>query len=471
VQADTAVAAAQIAITDPLWTGLGGNLLWSNPSNWSDDAVPGAGGLVVLGNGDGAVTSPYTATFDPSLANIGTLAIDGSGSFDPVMSSLTIGADHTLDAANVLLGGFGALAIGGVLNVSGALGTGAESVTAGAVATSPANAPSVNLESNGLLTIGGGDADFIAFNGVGEVLTFTSSNSTVLTTEITGGTFGFAKGDVIDFSGLTWQSGLSIRVDVHGDATIFNTAAPSVALANFTVLETFSSLSVKQDNGTGTEVIACFAAGTRIATPDGPVAVEALRVGDHVMTVAGGAGSVARPVRWIGRRGIDLERHADRARAEPIRIRKDAIAQGQPSRDLLVSPDHAVFLDDALIPARLLVNGGSITRETAARQVVYYHVELDSHDVLYAEGLPVESYLDTGGRAMFENGGGAMRPHPDFGETAAAWETRARAPLLTAPNAVRPVWRRLAERATRAGWRPPARAATPDVPDRRSLAG
>jgi hypothetical protein len=241
-----------------------------------------------------------------------------------------------------------------------------------------------------------------------------------------------------------------------------------------------------RDSGTGTVVVACFAAGTRIATPDGPVAVEALRIGDHVLTLAkgvgakgvganaagaNGAGGAARPVRWIGRRGIDLARHADRTLAEPIRIRKNAIAQGRPSRDLLVSPDHALFLDGALIAARLLVNGASIVRETAARQVVYYHVELDSHDILYAEGLPAESYLDTDNRAMFENGGGSMRLHPDFGAGQAARVTGSCAPLLTAPDAVEKVWRILAERAAKLGWRLPAQSDTTEEPDLHLLAG
>jgi len=47
-------------------------------------------------------------------------------------------------------------------------------------------------------------------------------------------------------------------------------------------------------------------------------------------------------------------------------------------------------------------------------EVTYYHVELDDHDLLLAEGLPVESYLDTGDRSNFENGGGPIALHPDF---------------------------------------------------------
>jgi hypothetical protein len=254
VQADTAVAGAHIAITDPLWTGLGGNSLWSNAANWSDDAVPANSGLVVLGNGDGAVTGAYTAIFN-AAANVGTLAIDGSGSFDPETPSLTIDANDTLVATNLLLGTFGALDISGDLDVTGALGTGAESVTAGAVTTSPSKGPSgINLENSGLLIVGAGDTDGIAFAGSSAALTFTSSNSTVLTTDITGPITGFnPASDTIDFTGLKYQSGDQIKI-VGGIATIFNQSAPSVALANFPLSGTFSSLTVVPDSGTGTKV-------------------------------------------------------------------------------------------------------------------------------------------------------------------------------------------------------------------------
>jgi hypothetical protein len=69
---------------------------------------------------------------------------------------------------------------------------------------------------------------------------------------------------------------------------------------------------------------------------------------------------------------------------------------------------------DVLIPIRYLINGATIVQE-AAESVTYYHVELPAHDVILAEGLPAESFLDTGNRAAFANGGGAVVMHPDFG--------------------------------------------------------
>jgi hypothetical protein len=79
----------------------------------------------------------------------------------------------------------------------------------------------------------------------------------------------------------------------------------------------------------------------------------------------------------------------------------------------LLSPDHAVAWDGVLIPIRYLVNGASIVQEPHDA-VEYWHVELARHDIILAEGLAVESYLDTGNRSSFANGGPALRLHADF---------------------------------------------------------
>jgi hypothetical protein len=86
-----------------------------------------------------------------------------------------------------------------------------------------------------------------------------------------------------------------------------------------------------------------------------------------------------------------------------------------PSRDLYLSPDHAIYHDGFLVPAKALVNGANIT-QVARRHVIYYHVELEEHAVLFAEHLPAESYLDTGNRDCFENSCGALQLHPDFAQ-------------------------------------------------------
>jgi hypothetical protein len=133
----------------------------------------------------------------------------------------------------------------------------------------------------------------------------------------------------------------------------------------------------------------------------------------------------------------------------PVRVRAGAFADGLPARDLLLSPDHAVFADGGLIPVRYLLNGVTVTQQ-AVREITYFHVELDRHDILFAEGLPAESYLDTGNRAAFENAGAPVMLHPDFAGLA-AWRAKGCAALLLGGPAVAAVRRRLLRRAAQAG--------------------
>jgi hypothetical protein len=110
-----------------------------------------------------------------------------------------------------------------------------------------------------------------------------------------------------------------------------------------------------------------------------------------------------------------------------MRVVAGAFGDGLPHRGLFLSPDHAVFIDGVFIPIRYLVNGRTIRQEPRAA-VSYWHVELERHDVLLAEGLPSESYLDTGNRCAFVNGGVAVQMHPDF--ALHVWDTKACALLV-----------------------------------------
>jgi hypothetical protein len=116
-----------------------------------------------------------------------------------------------------------------------------------------------------------------------------------------------------------------------------------------------------------------------------------------------------------------------------------------------------------LVPGRLLVNGTSIQRDETRRRVTYYHIELETHDILLAEDLPVESYLETGNRGMFENAGAPLLLHPDLTNDQARRATRSCAPFTDDPNRIQPLWRALADRAATHGWpQPDATSATDD---------
>ncbi len=166
------------------------------------------------------------------------------------------------------------------------------------------------------------------------------------------------------------------------------------------------------------EPVACFLAGTQIETAAGMVPVEALRVGDLVCTASGGS----QPVIWIGQRRVFP---ATAKALAPVRIRRGAMGQNRPCRDLFLSPDHAVFAEGVLIPVRCLVDGARIVQEPMP-EAHYFHIELDRHDIVLAEGLAVESYLEAGGRTAFL-GGKVTTLAPDF--AARAWEAQGCAPL------------------------------------------
>lgn len=131
----------------------------------------------------------------------------------------------------------------------------------------------------------------------------------------------------------------------------------------------------------------CYCTDTHILTIRGEVVVQELGVDDMVVTASG----QSRRVRWIGSRHYP-EQTAPRA-DRPVRIRAGALSEGVPARDLWVSPDHALFVDDLFVAAGHLVNGRTITRGEAVADLTYWHVELDAHDLLLAENTPAESFL------------------------------------------------------------------------------
>jgi hypothetical protein len=219
----------------------------------------------------------------------------------------------------------------------------------------------------------------------------------------------------------------TIAVDAGANWALTGTES----LSSFDATET---ILIPQDasltyNGTA---VVCFCIGTLIETPSGEIPVERLSVGDIVMTAHNGP----RPVRWIGH-GKVLATRGRRTAATPVIVRRGALADNVPNRDLHVTKAHGLYIDSVLIPVEFLVNHKTILWDDRAREVEIYHVELDSHDVLLANGAPAESFRDDGNRWLFHNArsGGDRPPQAPY------------APVLTGGPVVDAAWRRLLDRA------------------------
>jgi hypothetical protein len=228
--------------------------------------------------------------------------------------------------------------------------------------------------------------------------------------------FNFKAGDIIQALGAS-----SGTFDTTADVLTLNTGATLQFFGKYTDPTLFHVAG----DGTVSLSPPCFAEGTRISAERGEVAVESLLVGDRVQVI--GSRLSSQLITWIGRRTVDCTRHPDPRKVWPVRIEAGAFGPGRPVRDLYLSPNHAVYIDDVLIPAKHLINGSTIA-QAPVDEITYYHVELPCHAVLLAEGLPAESYLDIGDRSNFANAGDPVALHPDFASR--IWDAAGCAPLV-----------------------------------------
>ncbi len=192
---------------------------------------------------------------------------------------------------------------------------------------------------------------------------------------------------MIDLRGLNFSSGGSAAIDpASGILTVTEGANQYQQALSGTY--TNVTLRVAADSGIGTLVTMasnspCFVAGTRMLTDHGEIPVEALSVGDRLRLLDDNTAAIV----WIGHRRVDCQHHPHPELAWPVRRGEACIRPGKPHRELFLSPDHAIFVEDVLIPVKYLINGGCVAQVKVA-EVTYYHVELATHEVVISEGLP-----------------------------------------------------------------------------------
>ncbi len=247
----------------------------------------------------------------------------------------------------------------------------------------------------GTYTDGTNTYGFTDLNGTLQQVAAPGSTFTVLTSVNNAGTaagyatIGGQNQAIVDDGGVITVVPVPGSVNAQVDA--INTAG--------TILGTYADANGLEHVFTANTTPACYCPGTLIRTDRGDVAVEALAIGDLVVTVGG----TAEPVRWIGRRSYAARFLRGRPALLPVRICQGALANGVPSADLLVSPAHALLLDGVLVQAADLVNGTTVVREAGLAVVEYVHIELAKHGLVWANDTAAETFVDDDSRAMFSN--------------------------------------------------------------------
>jgi antigen 43 len=274
-------------------------------------------------------------------------------------------------------------------------------------------------------TLTGFNSEYINFG----TLTFAPSAQWLFetnTANIPGVINGFVQGDTIDITGFT---ATSISTLSGNKGVVLNRGATHETISFGGTISNFEF----NTGSFGTDLTTiCFCVDTLIGTPDGEVPVQTLQPGDMVLTAHNGP----RKVIWVGI-GKVLATRGKRGVATPVIVRRGALADNVPHQDLHVTKAHSLYIGEVLIPVEFLVNHRTIVWDDRAQEVEIYHVELESHDVLIANGVPAESFRDDGNRWLFQNArsGGDLPPQEPY------------APVLTGGPVVDTVWRRLLDRA------------------------
>jgi hypothetical protein len=407
-------------------------------------------GTIIL-DGASHLTVQNTVTAN-NLVIIGPDARLAAGAFDQTAGSLRLigelAATSVTESGAVTLAGGTIIATAIALNGDVLTGFGAIEAASGLASIALSGATiavtgamdigaDITMTGAGQIRLGASAALELDHAAAGGAISFTAAGAALTIDDVqkfTAPVAGMLAHDVIDLIGIApghvaFTGGSIVATDANN--LLIGDFALSVAAGQ-------PAVTIVSDGHGGALItlgddLPCFARGTRLLTPSGYRPIETFDPGDLVVTRDG----VSRPISWIGRRTMDLDDPDD----QPIRFAPGAIARFVPARPVTLSPLHAVFLDGVLVPALHLVNGATIRRD-AQGAVTYYHIELDRHDIVLAEAMPVETYLENGNRAqLYEERG--IRAHC----------TAPCAPLVTGGPLLARLRRRLHNLALQAGYR------------------
>jgi len=295
------------------------------------------------------------------------------------------------------------------------------------------SAISTTINSGGTLAVASGATSTDAHVYRGGTETLTQSGAIVRNTTLDqGGSINFAfLGGTISSASIS-SNGVLSAVSNNGSSTTLQLSGSYASNDHF------------ETNGDSLTLV-CFLAGAMIETPTGERPVETLRQGDLVTTFTADT-ITSHPVTWAGQAHRIVQTHLphDDDAGYPVRIRAGALQDGIPSTDLLVTPEHCLFLEGNFIPVRMLVNGCSILYDRFITSYDYFHIETAHHAIIRANGALTESFLDTGHRRTFHQHGNILR----LDQKHHTWEQDAAAPLATSQSIIEPLYRAIQARAT-----------------------
>ncbi|WP_215763280.1 Hint domain-containing protein [Acetobacter sp. P1H12_c] len=375
----------------------------------------------------------------------------------PFLVTSTDGANVTVEVGNSLIGlltGSSLTADGGTVNISGT------------TTISALSGMTYNIQNGGTLNLGNvQSADLSALSGAS--INFKKGGGTLLLTPSSGV-------NILSFSGINGFNNAGSTIEIPGAGKVtnatYNGSTTTITTDNgYTInisgnyTKNNNSLYQKTDGSNlyisasptdtinghqyNDATIVCFLPGSLITTPSGTRAIEDLSVDDEIIAYIDGT-TAPRRVTWAGQAHCTVRPGLpDDQAGYPVRILKDAIADGVPFKDMLITAEHCLFFDGKFVPARMLVNGRSIFFDKSITSYDYYHIETEDHSVIMADGMLTESYLDTGNRRSFSQKGNVLSIG---GSRNLTWDDAA-APLGVSREFAEPLFRQAEARAITTG--------------------
>ncbi|GEL51235.1 Hint domain-containing protein [Acetobacter tropicalis] len=477
------------------WTGKTSND-WGTPSNWSPVGTPGQNDTANIGSSSSAYTVNISSTttlniqkivvsggstlnvagtinqssngieaaaggtvvFQPgSTTNNIPLTVDSGGTVNIESTTATFSNSHINSGSIVELTNVSGYYLQN-FGFSGQLILNNSNVSA-ASSLNPQNGSSITLNNGSSLsvsnlntpvTVNGGSTLSLSgnYNGGASVTAGSGSGNTILLSPDAAQTnltiAGLTNGDQIGIAGQKVTAATYVNNAGNGHVTL------TVGDKTYTFPATFDpdvksgTTTVTADTTSGGNAIICFLAGSMIRTPDGDVAVENIQIGDQVIAFDWKNNrNILRSVVWVGTARAVVRPHlADDEAGWPVRVLKDAVADGVPYKDMLITAEHCLFFEDRFVPVRMLVNGRTIFYDKSILSYDYYHVETELHSVITADGMLTESYLDTGNRSSFRQDGKVA----SLRSAARSWQDDAGAPLCVDRSFVQPLFHVLEHR-------------------------